>query len=47
MVRTALISVTAAFIFASAWTVNLVRYHPSMDEGLNPLTPVGTIAWKQ
>jgi hypothetical protein len=48
MVRALMISVTAAFVFAGAWTVNLVCYHPAADEGLNPLTPISmTVAWKQ
>ncbi len=39
MTRTILISITAFFMIAGAWTVNLVTYHP-MDQGLNPLSPV-------
>jgi hypothetical protein len=39
MTRTILISVTAFFVIAGAWTVNLVTYHP-VDQGLNPLTPI-------
>jgi hypothetical protein len=47
MMRTLLISVTAAFVFAGAWTVNLVRYQPA-DAGLNPLAPIGMAAtWKE
>jgi len=40
MTRTILISVTAFFLIASAWTINLVTYHPAADQGLDPLTPV-------
>ena len=40
MTRTVLISVTAFFMIASAWTVNLVTYHPAADHGLNPLSPL-------
>jgi hypothetical protein len=40
MTRTILISVTAFFLIAGAWTVNLVTYHPAADQGLNPLSPV-------
>jgi len=48
MVRTLLISVTAAFVFAGAWTVNLVCYRPAADSSLNPLTPIGIAAtWKE
>ncbi len=47
MTRTILISITAFFVIASAWTVNLVTYH-QVDQGLNPLSPltlsVGKIA---
>jgi hypothetical protein len=39
MTRTILISVTAFFVIAGAWTVNLVTYHP-VDQGLNPLSPI-------
>jgi hypothetical protein len=46
MVRTVMISVTAAVLVAGAWTVNLVCYHPA--DGLNPLAPVSmNAAWKQ
>ncbi len=40
MTRTILISVAAFVLIAGVWTVNLVTYHPSPDQGLNPLTPV-------
>jgi hypothetical protein len=40
MTRTILISVTAFFLIAGAWTVNLVTYHPAVDQGVNPLSPV-------
>ena len=40
MVRTVLISITASFILVSAWTINLVSYHPAKD--LNPLAPLST-----
>lgn len=39
MARTIVISVTAFFLIASAWSVNLVTYHPG-SPGLNPLSPV-------
>lgn len=39
MARTIVISVTAFFFIASAWSVNLVTYHPG-SPGLNPLSPV-------
>ena len=42
MIRTAIISVIALFVFVSAWTVNLVSYHPATD--LNPLAPL-SIDW--
>jgi hypothetical protein len=46
MLRTVLISMTAAFVFGSVWTLNLVSYHPA-DRGLNPLAPLATGAgWK-
>jgi hypothetical protein len=35
MIRTAIISVIASFVLVSAWTVNLVSYHPATD--LKPL----------
>ena len=44
MTRTILISITAFFLIASAWTVNLVTYH-QVDQGLNPLSPVTPDAW--
>ena len=37
MIRTAIISVIGSFVLFSAWTVNLVSYHPTTD--LNPLAP--------
>ena len=37
MIRTAIISVIGSFVLFSAWTVNLVSYHPTT--GLNPLAP--------
>ncbi len=40
MVRTVLISIAASFVLVSAWTINLVSYHPSKD--LNPLAPLKT-----
>jgi hypothetical protein len=39
MTRTILISITAFFLIAGAWTINLVTYHPATDQGLNPLSP--------
>ncbi len=46
MVRTVMISATAAVLVAGAWTVNLVCYHPA--DGLNPLAPVSiTSIWRQ
>lgn len=39
MTRTIVISVTTFFLIASAWSVNLVTYHPG-GAGLNPLSPV-------
>jgi len=39
MARTLVISVTAFFLIASAWSINLVTYHPG-NPGLNPLSPV-------
>lgn len=39
MIRMILISVATFVLIAGAWTVNLVSYHPAIDEGLNPLTP--------
>ncbi len=46
MVRTVMISITAAVLVAGAWTVNLVTYHPA--DSLNPLAPVSiTAAWRQ
>jgi len=45
MIRPAIISVTASFVLFSAWTVNLVRYHPATD--LNPLAPLSTdVDWR-
>ena len=45
MIRTAIISVTASFVFLGAWTVNLVSYHPAKD--LNPLAPLSaTTDWR-
>jgi hypothetical protein len=38
MMRTAIVSMVASFILVSAWTVNLVTYHPATD--LNPLAPL-------
>jgi hypothetical protein len=47
MLRTFMISAAAAVLFAGAWTVDLVRYHPAND-GLNPLTPISlNLGWKQ
>ena len=43
MIRTAIISVIASFVLVSAWTVNLVSYHPATD--LNPLAPL-SVDWK-
>jgi hypothetical protein len=40
MMRTVLISITASFVLVSAWTINLVSYHPMND--LNPLAPLKT-----
>lgn len=40
MTRTIVISVTAFFLIAGVWSVNLVTYHPATDQGLNPLSPV-------
>ncbi len=42
MARMIVISVTAFFLIASAWSVNLVTYHPG-GYGLNPLSPVQTL----
>jgi hypothetical protein len=39
MARTIVISVTAFFLIAGAWSVNLVTYHPG-GPALNPLSPV-------
>lgn len=39
MTRTIVISVAAFVLIASAWTINLVSYHPA-DQGVNPLSPV-------
>ncbi len=45
MIRTAIISVLASFIFFGAWTVNLVSYRPAT--GLDPLAPLSTnFDWK-
>jgi hypothetical protein len=38
MIRTAIISVVASFALVSAWTINLVSYHPVTD--LDPLAPL-------
>ena len=47
MTRTLLISAAATVLFAGAWTVNLICYHPAED-GLNPLAPISLHAsWKQ
>jgi hypothetical protein len=47
MIRTFMISATAAALLTGVWTVNLVTYHPA-DSGLNPLNPIVTLAaWKQ
>ena len=40
MMRTVLISITASVVLVSAWTINLVSYHPMND--LNPLAPLKT-----
>jgi hypothetical protein len=40
MIRTAIVSMVASFVLVSAWTVNLVTYHPATD--LNPLAPLST-----
>jgi len=40
MMRTVLISITASFVLVSAWTINLVSYHPM--NALNPLAPLKT-----
>jgi hypothetical protein len=46
MMRTILISVTASFVLVSAWTINLLSYHPAND--LNPLAPLKmTVVVKQ
>ena len=42
MIRTAIISMIASFILVSAWTVNLVSYHPTPD--LNPFAPL-SVDW--
>jgi hypothetical protein len=45
MIRTAIISVTAAFVLFGGWAVNLVSYHSVPD--LNPLAPLSAPAeWK-
>ena len=45
MIRTAIVSVIASVVLVSAWTVNLVSYHPATD--LNPLAPLSTnVDWK-
>ena len=31
MIRTVVISVTAAFVLLGAWAINLVSYHPAPD----------------
>ncbi len=36
MIRTAIISVVASFVLFSAWTINLVSYHPATE--LAPLS---------
>ena len=36
MIRTAIISMVASFALVSAWTVNLVTYHPATE--LAPLS---------
>jgi hypothetical protein len=38
MIRTVIISGVASFALVSAWTINLVSYHPGTD--LNPLAPL-------
>jgi hypothetical protein len=40
MLRTILVSIAASFVLFSAWTINLVSYHPAHD--LNPLAPLKT-----
>jgi len=47
MTNTIVISVTAFMLMAGAWTANLVCYHPSAVDAVNPLAPINmTIAWK-
>ena len=37
MIRTAIISMVASFVLVSAWTINLVTYHP-----VTQLAPLST-----
>jgi hypothetical protein len=40
MIRTILVSIAASFVLVSAWTINLISYHPAHD--LDPLAPLQT-----
>jgi hypothetical protein len=40
MIRAAIISMLASFVFVGVWTFNLVSYHPATD--LKPLAPLST-----
>jgi hypothetical protein len=47
MTRTIIVSITALFLMAGAWTANLVCYRPAPADALNPLAPINsTVAWK-
>ena len=40
MRSTILIGLTFFVLVSSAWAVELVRYHPQPDNGIDPLTPI-------
>jgi hypothetical protein len=45
MRSTILIGLTFFVLVSSAWAVELVRYHPQSDNGIDPLAPINiTIA---
>lgn len=40
MRSTILIGLTFFVLVTSAWAVDLVRYHPQLDNGIDPLAPI-------
>jgi hypothetical protein len=40
MRSTILIGLTFFVLASSVWTVELVRYHPQIDAGIDPLAPI-------